>query len=477
LPDRHLHLLLPALFLLVAGQLGVFLALAVPLGQVPDETTHITRAESLLRGEILGHRELTPTADNHLHLQQGIDADPGLQMVGGQMAGGAATLTQADWDRAKAQPWFGPAFLSIGTIASYWPVFYAPAAVGIGLAKAAGESPFNAFRVARMANLATFLLLGTAALLLARRGQALLFCTLSVPMTLNLAASANQDGLIIAASALAAALLTLPGRAGHRHDLPRLAAAALLGSIAMAKPPYLPLVGVLLLPFPPWRQRRVWLQRLGLGLLAAAATLAWVAVTLRGVSTPGIRMPAEAGPLWPGPRPAVFSGMDMGAQLRVLLAKPTRLLTLPWRSQLHDRQVWREAVGVLGHLNVRLPPWLYWLWALSLAAAALADAVGRRAGAAVLPWRQAAWPLLCVAAAWLGIYLSQYLTWSPVGNALIDGAQGRYLLPLLPVLALALPSLPAVPALRVAAATFPAAACLAGAAAVPVVIIRFYYLH
>ena len=474
MPDRRLHLLLPALFLLVAGQLGVFLALSVPLGQVPDETAHIIRADSLRHGEILGHRELLPGVDGRPHPQQGLDGDPGLQM-----AGAAPTLTEAGWREAKAQPWFGPRFVSTGTIASYWPIFYAPAAAGIGLAKAAGESPFNAFRVARMANLAAFLLLGTAALLLARRGQALLFCTLSVPMTLDLAASVNQDGLIIAASALAAALLTVPHQAGQRiwNDLPRLAAAALLGSVAMAKPPYLPLLGLLLLPFPPWRQRRVWLERLGLGALAMAATLAWTGITLHGVATPGIRIPAEAGPLWPGPRPAVFSGTDMPAQLRVLLAKPTRLVTLPWHSLRHDRQIWREAVGVLGILNVLLPPWLYQLWALALAAAALADMLGRRADAAVLPWRQAAWPLLCIAVTGLGVYLSQYLTWSPVGNALIDGVQGRYVLPLLPVLALALPSLPDQPRLRAALTTSPAAACLAGAAAVPLVVIRFYYLH
>ena len=38
--------------------------------------------------------------------------------------------------------------------------------------------------------------------------------------------------------------------------------------------------------------------------------------------------------------------------------------------------------------------------------------------------------------------LALYLTWSPVGAALIIGEQGRYFLPLLPLLGRAVPILP-----------------------------------
>ena len=78
---------------------------------------------------------------------------------------------------------------------------------------------------------------------------------------------------------------------------------------------------------------------------------------------------------------------------------------------------------------------------------------------------------------WLGIYLSQYLTWSRVGAELVDGPQGRYFLPLLPVLALALPGLGDLPRLRAALTALPVAACVAGAAILPSILVRFYYLH
>ena len=45
-----------------------------------------------------------------------------------------------------------------------------------------------------------------AALLLARRGRALLFCVLAFPMSLSLGASLNEDGLLIATAVFGFAL-------------------------------------------------------------------------------------------------------------------------------------------------------------------------------------------------------------------------------------------------------------------------------
>lgn len=477
--ERRLHLILPVLFLLLAGQLGIMLALTVPVGAVADEHAHALKADSLLHGEIQGHRKLMRVLGGSWRMQQVVDGDAGLQEVSGDPS--PRPYTSARWAALEAQPWLGPTAFSFGTIASYWPVFYLPAAAAFETAKIAGLRPLHAFHYARLADLAVFLALGTAALLVARRGQMLLFCTLAMPMSVSLGASLNQDGLIIASSALAMALLTRPttaiGLASIWRDTPRLLAAALIGSIALTKPPYLPLAGMLLLPLPAWKLRRVWGERVGLGLIVTAATLAWAWLTVRNVATPVYWGQAEAGPLWPGPRPAMFPGTDMAAQLQVLMAKPSRFLKLPWRSLRSTPYIWDEAIGALGSLDVWLPRWLYRLWTGALAAAVLGDLIWRRPDAAMLPRRQAAWPLLLIVVIWLGIYLSQYLTWSRVGAELVDGPQGRYFLPLLPVLALALPGLGNLPRLRVALTALPVAACVAGAAILPSILVRFYYLH
>lgn len=280
---------------------------------------------------------------------------------------------------------------------------------------------------------------------------------LAVPMALSLAASFNQDCLIIAASALAAALITRcdDGRRSPAYW----AAAVLLALVIMVKPPYLPLAALLLLPLPAaWADvlragpaRARLLGRVAVMVVVALPALAWTVFIQRGVALPVPRLAYEAGILWPGPRPAVFHGTDTAAQLHVLLAAPWRMLTLVWhtlRVPGHFRGLFLESIGVLGWLDLRLPKAVYGAWTLALLAAAWAD-IRLRAGAgarrvACAAWARVRWTevALMVFAAWAaveGIFLSQYLTWTSVGMPAVDGPQGRYFLPLFPLFILALP--------------------------------------
>lgn len=478
--------LLPMLFLIVAGPLGIFLAEETPPGQVPDEHVHIIKADSLLQGEFTGHREILETVDGARHSQQGVDGDVALQSLSSEPS--PAQLTQQHWDDVHRIPWSTVSFLPLGPIAGYWPIFYLPAAAALALAKATGEIPFDAFISARLANLAVFLVAGVSALRLAYRGQALLFATLCLPMTLHLAASVNQDGLMIGACVLAAALLTRPPPSAAASpsrwkpawlpDAPaRLWAGVLLLNVVMAKPPYLPLAGLLLVPLPSWRDWKLLSTRFGMMALLAMAALGWTWVTVHYVSTSVIRPPAEAGPLWPGPTPTVFAGTDMAAQMRVLLAKPHRFLSLPWRSLVHDEYIGYQMIGILSYLDLWLPFWLYHLWTWALLSAVIADILWSRAGAAVMPIMQTLWLLLCIVLAWLAIYISQYFAWTPIGEAYIWGPQGRYFLPLIPVLAVALPSWGRSRSAGAALLALPVAASIANLAVLPGLIVRHFYMH
>jgi hypothetical protein len=146
----------------------------------------------------------------------------------------------------------------------------------------------------------------------------------------------------------------------------------------------------------------------------------------------------EAGPLWPGPRPAPFDASNAAAQTRVLLAAPWRLLMVPAATFGRDYAVLAgQMAGLLGWLNIPLPGWLYTAWGIALGAAALADLGG--AAPSPAPWRESALLLAATAASALGIVLALYVTWTPVGDSLAEGVQGRYFLPLLPLLGRALP--------------------------------------
>ena len=441
---------LALLFAVLALPTCLVLALVTPLGQVADEPAHVMRAASLLHGQWIGRRAPALMGNGTMRVMAGLDVDQAVLGVQGGPNQPKLAFDLVEWRRE--QGWAGFLyFYHIPSVSIYAPTFYAPAAAGMAAAKLAGAGPFVATYAARLANTALFAAMGLAALLLARRGHALLFCTLSLPIALSLAGSVNQDGLLIAASALAAALLTRSApMAATGPALPRTrsywAAALLLTLIVMAKPPYAPLLVGLLFPLPSvraWlRLRRPLLLRAAVVVAALLPGLLWGWFAVSTVATPYDRPPYEAGPLWPGPRPAVFDGTNAAAQLQVLLAEPSRFVTLPWTTIIHDRALLRSTVGVLGWLDILLPPALYALWYLAVPAALLCDLMTRRGNRAEGSASQFLLGLAACVACVFGIYLSQYLSWTAVGHTDVQGPSGRYLLPLLPFVALSLPLIP-----------------------------------
>jgi hypothetical protein len=496
LKERVVGPALAIAFLFLAMAFGGLLATITPPGQVADETAHSLRAYAVGRGDLVGHRG--KGADGHVHA--GVNADAALVVIGsafdqndaGQIYFAPSPPKKFDmrkYNLVRTQDWQGPSFWSLGNIAVYVPVFYVPAGLAIQSARVVfGASPFHALIAGRLVNLFCFTVLGVIALLTARHGRGLIFCALLLPMALSLAVSVNPDGLLIAAAALAAALISRaldqdPSEATEPSRSPAYWFAALLiALIVMTKLPYFPIAAMLLLPLPGWgdwaRHRRAVAQRLGIACLAILPALIWTTYGVLYISAPYPRSVYPAGPLWPGPWPMQFDATAPVAQLQVLLSYPWQLLTLPWGTLMRDsRAMIPMVIGVLGPLTIPIPSAVYSLWLVALASGATADSIGNRGRA--ISVRLADMALLFSAAigcVW-AIYLSQYLLWTNVGAAHIEGAQGRYFIPLIPMLALALPrfGLAGGNLLRVGLLLIPIAVAAADLILVPPTLIRFWY--
>jgi hypothetical protein len=471
-------LLLAATFLLLALPIGAMLAVQWPLGHVADETGHIMRAAGLLHGETIGHREVSRPADGEPVVRAMVLTEPALQAV--MTVPFALTLfdpmatTRPMVVAAQAVAWGEPAAVDLKSLAGYFPVFYMPGAIVIGIVRLLGGSPYEAFFAVRLVNLLLFALQGGAALLLTRRGAGLMFCALVLPMSLNLAASASQDGLLLSAIALALAMLSraADGAAPVARSGWYRAALAPIACVAAAKPPYLPVAALLLLPLEGLAAE--WRGRLAATVVACLPALLWIAWAHDISGVPHSLPPYEAGPLWPGTRPAMFHATDPAAQLRVLLERPGRVAGIAAATLWRDRLLLpEEMIGQLGWLNVLLPGWLYMAWLAALMAAALADFGGF--GASAPRWRET--PLvLAVACLCLAlVMIAQYLTWSPVGYASVEGVQGRYLLPLLALLGQAVPVVRGGRRLRWLLLA-PVAVAAIDVAVLPRVVIDWYYL-
>lgn len=471
------------IFLCLVLPLGLILAVVTPPGGVADEAAHALRAESLGHGEIFGHRAMVRLPDGRVVTAAGVEADPG---VLGAMAvtGPGQWLTTDRLRAARDARWAGQRrFAEITPLALYLPVFYLPAAIAMRATELLHGGPAAALLAGRLVNLLIYALLAFAALRTARIGHGLLLCTLAMPMEVSLAASLNQDGLLIATTVLALALLTrsdgpAPWRGAVARPLPTawLLAALLLGLTALAKLPYASLLLLLILPI---EVRGPCLLRMVLAGLIASPAFAWTSFAMAHVSVPWPPLPPyHAGPLWPGSAGRIFLSPDPRAQLQVLLAAPGRIVTLTLRTVVSDHALPLQLIGVLGFLSLRLPVWLYALWSAALIAGAALDRLHPVLPPPRLRARDALAVLFALTTAVIAITMSQYLTWTRVGETRVLGPSGRYFLPLLPALVLLCPGGIATrqtAVLRGACFLLIAAAALGSLIVVPLCILDGFY--
>jgi len=399
--------LLSWLYLLYAIPMVLFLAVAMPPFQVTDEYAHALRADQLSRGALISPR-LGGHVDGALRtfgrLYQGMQFRYEIKQTE-ELAHATAAIT---WDAADLDENFQ-------NTAQYGPVLYIPQAAGIWLGKLAGFNPFRTFLAARLVNAAVAILIAFAAIRVCRRGLALFFTTLLLPMTASQFGSMSQDALIISLSLLVTAIASRliaesrPARVGEFALF-----AAVVVATTLARPSQFALAPLGLLYF--GMQDKHWRPKLMIAVVGVVLIIAWL------VLLPKL-MPEEP------------SGASVSGQLVRIIKQPLLLPTVLFNT-LRESKFWlfETLVGRLGWLDTPLPHWFVWTTAGVLVCAW--GAPGNRP-----PWLfPAAVGLITFGAILMNTAAALYASWTPMGKMTIDGAQGRYLLPVLPLLAFMAPS-------------------------------------
>jgi uncharacterized membrane protein len=237
-----------------------------------------------------------------------------------------------------------------------------------------------------------------------------------MPMTCALAASLGQDGLVLGCCAILVAVgvrARLEGR-WRRRSLMLMALCG--GAIALSKMVYIPFLALALFPLPRRGERLAWFAwPIALGALALALSALWLHANAGGT----VR-------IFPG-------AAEPGAQLAWILHNPAGFAGVLGRTLLHDGMPVALSAFSFGWMTIG-PVWP----AILLATAALGFALyAGDVGAVRLgrAWRWWAVLLSLVIAA--GIATAIYLAGDPLGAPIVGGLQGRYFLPLLPLLCLA----------------------------------------
>jgi hypothetical protein len=404
---------LPWLFAGYAAIGVLFLACATPPFQVPDEPNHFLRADQVARGQWVGRR---------------VDAMGG----GGEVAPEIRRLAalygplpfhpqaKTDPDQARAAAalrWSGAvATAGFGNTVNYGPLLYLPQALGIIAGRALGLTVVQTLMLSRIVNGFAAIATGACALWLCLRGRALAFTVLLLPMTLGQLGSVSQDALLITVSMLAVAVASR----GGAHPPPSLSLATLfVGCVAVAAMGRLPQIGLAALgPLLIARRDPAFWRKLALAAVALGLVFLWARIGSHRLMG------------WP-------ANVSVAGQLAFLRSQPAAALAIAWNTLAGiDASQWKEIVGVLGWLDTPMPLWYY-----PVAAAAACAALF--AGTNPAPWLRPALLAALVLVATLALIAGAlYLIWTPVGAPFVAGLQGRYLLPLLPLLGWLTPGSP-----------------------------------
>lgn len=317
-------------------------------------------------------------------------------------------------------------FIDMSGVQSYAPLPYVPQAIAIAAGRALGVGPLGLLYMGRLANALVAALITAIAISLFPVGRTFALVVALLPMTQFMMASLSPDALTIASSFLFTAVIARFLADGQWPIRRRLIGFASGLAMSIVKLVYLPLLFVGLGAMlglarfsNPAVRKNIFMQ-----LVAAVFTIALIGLWFWSLpsGTPG---------------PSVPGDINMAGQLAYLTEDAVRAMRIVARSiYVGAGFLGMSTVGMLGWLNVPLATWIYILLGLALPLSAFAEARAAPFGVAI-----AGWILLVVAAVVVLIEIALYLGWTPVAAYFVEGVQGRYFIPAMPMLGVAVAAL------------------------------------
>jgi len=408
--------MLPWIFLLLGTPTLIFLSVCTPPFQSPDEVAHFERSYQISCGGLYG--------GSGGYVDRGIDEV--LSHYSQLRFSTKGRVTSTDEAASASVRWTGQTvYRTFANTAVYPPTGYFLQALGVALGRITGLSVVNTLILSRLLNGSFAIIISALALYWCRRGKLVMFALLLMPMTMSLFGSCSQDASLISITCLAFSLVSRQISEGFPLSLRMtivLASALLI--VSLGRPPYVVLLLVLLIPglLPRWGKKPAWLAGLSLaGLLTILIFIWWLAAYSSTKVAPRTD----------------YGTANVRMQILHIFHHPG-VLPAVMRGESHHIHIYAAGlIGILGKLNTPMPLPYYVVMGLMLLVAMTGEMVYRsrlRISATVFI-------LFATLSAVAGVFLTEYLTWTPVGSRILEGFQGRYLIPLVIAGSIGLPRL------------------------------------
>lgn len=410
--------------------LGIILSFLTPPFQVADEDSHFKRAFALSQGKLFAEHDPAAAQPGHYFPVALLEFERAHASLKGDISQKYSFQQFYHWSAGVTIDYSRQAFNSYSA-AGMHPFQYIPQAAGMWIGRRLGDkSPLTLLHAARLANVLVFWLLIYAALRIAPVGRLVMALLALLPMTLTLAASISYDPPVIGLCFLVTALLLRLAQTPAGETVSRAVIGLCCGLAVLLFENKLVYFGLWLLwfliPAAAFRSRRVqiasFLAIVGCG---AGGHLIWKLLEQLVSAQP-----------FAHPDSVYFQ-----QQLSFILSHPWQYFVIFLRS-LYDGRVFYlyGFIGNLGWLDTNFPVCFIALACVAL----LAGAALERSPCLPLRFWQRGFMLGTAFLAVALFFTAMYLIWTPlpgrggVGAPLVNGPQGRYFLPIAPLVGAAL---------------------------------------
>lgn len=428
--------------------LGLFWCVVTPPFQVADENFHFFRAYQISQGDFISQQarleqvfseQLTAYFPNETFVYR-LDklSDPGIHqnssflLHGGKLPSEIPELSNyliehiphdpdAKLSLSKLRGVFRtealsdrpPVFVSFPNTAAYSAVAYLPQAAGILFSRTLHLGIIYDFYLARVFSVVFGAVIIAVAVAIIPWGKAWLSFFALIPMFIFQLASCSADSVVLSLSVLLVAVsVLLSSKAEFKAGLLFLAGIVWC-LLFLAKTVY---AGLLLLLLP-----HFWSQRKQLFKFPNILAFPFLAIC----AVPGLQWAQEAVDQFIPPTGYIQANPK--AQIAFIKEHFFSFLQVAFVGLKHYCPIlFREAVGVLGWLDTHLHAAVYWICSVGFLGLTLADRRGERR--VLLPFTA----LITATVTYLLVVISIFSVWNPVGVLMLNGLQGRYLLPLVP---------------------------------------------
>lgn len=406
---------LEVIFVFVILFLGIIYMIMLPPYSAPDEERHIMTVYQY-SSKLLGKESLNEDGKAILYEADAVESGaiyskPTRLIYKDLFRSGHETNITDEMNATK---------IGVENIVDRPFVIYLPQIIGVTIGRILGCSWFTLLYLGRFFSILCFAICGYFSIKWIPRGKMILFAVATLPMFIELIASFSYDAVLLMSVYLYISYvlkLTMQREKITIRQWVLLSICCFL--LAMQKTVYFPLFALLLMV--PHRQEGEWKKKWGpIAILGAFSLLIAFLEYLPSIM---------------GMFTARESGVSEGVRTYSIgdfISNPIKLIAMYWNTFLVYIDAYPQTLlgGRLGWLELDLPWMMLIVFIVILALAVMEDSNENQ-------WHTGKQKLLLIGSAVISIgliYASMLFSWTPNTSNVIIGVQGRYFLPLLPLL-------------------------------------------